>query len=120
MMIKERNNSIDFIKGVAIMSVLLLHNNIPVPFKIAWIGQAVPLFLLITASLTYSSFQSGKTLQTYYSLNTFSKMLKRIFLPFFFVVLAQCAISFFLLDNFSLFSTISGGGMGRGSYYPWI
>ena len=43
---RERDYSIDFVKGVAILFVILLHNmpNESI-YSIAYIGQAVPLFL---------------------------------------------------------------------------
>jgi peptidoglycan/LPS O-acetylase OafA/YrhL len=115
---KDRNNSIDFIKGVAILSVIILHNT-PANklFQIAWIGQAVPLFLLVTAYLTCGSFQNGKTMTVYYSKQSTGKMLKRIFVPFIFV---QCVIYFFPSINFSLYSILLQGGIGPGSYYPWL
>jgi peptidoglycan/LPS O-acetylase OafA/YrhL len=124
--IQDRDNSIDFIKGIAILSVVFLHNT-PVNklFQIAWIGQAVPLFLLVTAYLTYGSFQKGKTIKTYYSKLSIRAMLKRIFVPF---LLLQCVLSIifclysiiFCLSQFSMYSVIVSGGIGPGSYYPWV
>lgn len=45
---RERDYSIDFVKGVAILFVILLHNmpNESI-YSIAYIGQAVPLFLFV-------------------------------------------------------------------------
>lgn len=47
---RERDYSIDFVKGVAILFVILLHNmpNESI-YSIAYIGQAVPLFLLVSS-----------------------------------------------------------------------
>lgn len=55
---RERDYSIDFVKGVAILFVILLHNmpNESI-YSIAYIGQAVPLFLLVSSYLTYGGFQ---------------------------------------------------------------
>ena len=49
---RERDYSIDFVKGVAILFVILLHNmpNESI-YSIAYIGQAVPLFLLVSSYL---------------------------------------------------------------------
>lgn len=54
---RERDYSIDFVKGVAILFVILLHNmpNESI-YSIAYIGQAVPLFLLVSSYLTYGGF----------------------------------------------------------------
>lgn len=44
---RDRDYSIDFVKGVAILFVILLHNmpNESI-YSIAYIGQAVPLFFI--------------------------------------------------------------------------
>ena len=54
---RERDYSIDFVKGVAILFVILLHNmpNDSI-YSIVYIGQAVPLFVLVSSYLTYSLF----------------------------------------------------------------
>lgn len=121
MAIHKRDNSLDFIKGVATMSVVLLHN-LPhyYVFSFAWIGQAVQLFLFITAYLTYISFESGKTLENYYSKKSTIKMLNRIFKPFIVISILQCIIYYYLKDDFNFGSVIRGGGIGPGSYYPWL
>ena len=116
-----KDYSIDFIKGIAILSVIFLHNTPDkVFYQIAWIGQAVPLFLLVTGYLTYGSFQNGKKIKDYYSKSSFSKMLKRIFAPFFIITLLQCVLYYFFYSHFSWHSVISSGGIGPGSYYPWL
>lgn len=53
---RERDYSIDFVKGVAILFVILLHNmpNESI-YSIAYIGQAVPLFLLVSSDLWWFS-----------------------------------------------------------------
>ena len=118
---QKRDNSIDFIKGVAILSVIFLHNTLANKlFQIAWIGQAVPLFLLVTAYLTYGSFENGKTVTTYYSYQSTGKMIKRIFIPFLIVTLFQCVIYYLFSSHFSWYSVIRSGGIGPGSYYPWL
>lgn len=117
----DRDYSIDFIKGVAALSVVLLHNmpNYHIG-SILWIGQAVPLFLMITAYLTSTSFEKGKTLQSYYSKNSILKMLNRVFKPFLIVLFFQCLLFFFIDPEFSIKGVIASGGIGPGSYYPWI
>lgn len=114
--------SIDFIKGIAALSVILLHN---MPNKhivsIAWIGQAVPLFLLITSYLTYSSFERGKTISQYFSIGSFKALFKRVMLPFFVVTVIQLLIFIFVLKDYSICNELfSKAGIGKGSYYPWL
>ncbi len=116
-----RDNSIDFIKGIAILSVIFTHNmpNLHIG-AIVWIGQAVPLFLLVSSYLTYKSFSRGKTAESYYT--TFPKMFKRIFVPFFVITIIQYIIYSFieLKPDFSLAYVIQTGGIGPGAYYPWL
>jgi peptidoglycan/LPS O-acetylase OafA/YrhL len=119
--VKSRDSSLDFIKGIAILSVILLHST---PhhklLQIAWIGQAVPLFLLVTAYLTYGSFHRGQKLSKWYSGQSVLKMFKRILLPFVLVTLIQCIIFCIFKSNFSFLSVVTAGGIGPGCYYPWI
>ena len=90
---RERDYSIDFVKGVAILFVILLHNmpNESI-YSIAYIGQAVPLFLLVSSYLTYGGFQR-KGFNGYFSARNVKKMLDRVFLPFFLLIFSQCAIN---------------------------
>lgn len=75
---RERDYSIDFVKGVAILFVILLHNmpNESI-YSIAYIGQAVPLFLLVSSYLTYGGFQR-KGFNGYFSARNVKKMLDRV------------------------------------------
>ena len=86
---RERDYSIDFVKGVAILFVILLHNmpNESI-YSIAYIGQAVPLFLLVSSYLTYGGFQR-KGFNGYFSARNVKKMLDRVFLPFFLLIFSQ-------------------------------
>lgn len=118
----DRDKSIDFAKGIAILSVIFLHvtpeyNNYVL--SIVWIGQSVPLFLLITGYLTYSGFQKGMTVSVYYSKKSIMKMLHRIFIPFFITTLALCVLYYFFHD-LSIKKVLRVGGIGPGSYYPWL
>ena len=66
-------------------------------YSIAYIGQAVPLFLLVSSYLTYGGFQR-KGFNGYFSARNVKKMLDRVFLPFFLLIFSQCAI-FYLLKG---------------------
>lgn len=118
---KTHNYSLDFVKGIAACAVVFLHN-LPNYYigSIYWIGQAVPLFLFISAYLTYGSFQKGKTIDNYYSAKSIMKMLNRIFKPFLIMTFIQCLIFYALAPTFSLKGILGSGGIGPGSYYPWI
>lgn len=110
---------IDGAKGVAILSVILLHS-LPCLREIGWIwhiGQAVPVFLFITAYLISMRFES---LQTYFQRERFAKMLKKVFIPFVFVFLIQL-VCLALIDRLpSLKTIVKTGGIGPGSYYIWL
>ena len=110
---------IDGAKGVAILSVILLHS-LPCLREIGWIwhiGQAVPVFLFITAYLISMRFES---LQTYFQWERFAKMLKKVFVPFVFVLLIQL-VCLALIDRLPPLKTIvKTGGIGPGSYYIWL
>lgn len=75
---RERDYSIDFVKGVAILFVILLHNmpNESI-YSIAYIGQAVPLFLLVSSYLTYGGFQR-KGFNGYFSASEMIPIRKQI------------------------------------------
>ena len=113
--------SLDFMKGIAACAVVFLHNmpnfNIGSTY---WIGQAVPIFLFITAYLTYGSFQRGKSITDYYSIKSIWKMFNRIFKPFLLMTVLQVVLFYLLVPTFSLKGALISGGIGPGSYYPWI
>ena len=94
---RERDYSIDFVKGVAILFVILLHNmpNESI-YSIAYIGQVVPLFLLVSSYLTYGGFQR-KGFNGYFSARNVKKWLwSRILLSMdLFTVLADIAFCYF-------------------------
>ena len=117
----QRDNSIDFVKGIAALSVIFLHN-MPnrMIFSIGWYGQAVPLFLIVTAYLTYAGFEKGKTMADYYSSSSIKKFALRVMLPFVVVLMLQCCL--YKLFGFDLLwqRVIAEGGIGPGSYYPWL
>lgn len=110
---------IDGAKGVAIVAVVLLHS-LPCLREIGWIwhiGQAVPVFLFITAYLISMRFES---LQTYFQWERIAKMLKKVFVPFVFVLLIQL-VCLALIDRLpSLKTIVKTGGIGPGSYYVWL
>lgn len=112
-------NWVDGAKGVAILSVILQHC-IPCSYEIGWmwhIGQAVPIFLFITAYLITKRFESFRT---YYTWNRFTNMIKKIILPFMIVLLIQIVLLAVVNGVPSLKTIIKNTGIGPGSYYPWL
>lgn len=116
---EEHIDWVDGAKGVAILSVILLHS-LPCLREIGWmwhIGQAVPVFLFITAYLISIRFES---LTAYFTVKRLWKMMQKVFFPFLTVLIVQ-VISFALVNRCpSLKSLIKAGGIGPGSYYVWL
>lgn len=138
MILVKRDCSLDFVKGFAALAVVLLHN-MPNYYigSVLWIGQAVPLFLFVSAYLTYGSFERGKTIESYFSKSSMVKMMKRIFKPFLMMTIIQVviiqiiswggvndegivALSFLVDGRINYKGLIASGGIGPGSYYPWL
>ena len=117
--IKNNIEWIDGAKGIAIISVILLHS-LPCLKEIGWIwhlGQAVPVFLFISAYLTSIHFV---TIPAYFTRDRFLGIIKKIFIPYFVVLLIQI-VCLYLCDSPPTSKTIiKGGGLGPGSYYPWV
>lgn len=110
---------IDGAKGIAIVSVILLHS-LPCLREIGWmwhIGQAVPVFLFITAYLMSLRFES---LRTSFTWERLKKMLMNVFVPFLVVLFVQLIC--LALDRHcpSVKTLIKNGGIGPGAYYPWL
>lgn len=112
---------IDGAKGVAILSVFLLHCIPSIGLykigSIFHIGQAVPIFVFVTAYLVSAKFVSIKE---FFSRKHIASMLRRILLPFFIVLIAQLMF-LYALHCFPSFKTIiKFGGLGPGAYYAWL
>lgn len=111
---------LDFIKGFAILAVILLHclPNEQVG-AIAHIGQAVPLFLLVTSVLSFHKLESTP-MRDYYGFPSLRKMFRRVFRPFLLMTLLQILIYRVLKGEVDWHTLFTQGGYGPGSYYPWI
>lgn len=107
---------LDYMKGWAILSVVLLHAIVS-PHWAYFMLQAVPIFLLIQV---FHSYKKG--LENCRVFN-FAKIWQRILYPFF-------KVQFFLLCFYIVTSLgnvggvlkkfVIDGGLGPGSYYPWL
>jgi fucose 4-O-acetylase-like acetyltransferase len=117
-----RNYNLDYIKGVAILMVIVLHCLTVFKralFTLLYIEQAVPLFLITTAFLFFSkTSNAGRTNLLVDKLNV-KKTVKRIFVPF--IVFEIIIVLILLLKScFSLPTFVLSAGIGYGSYYPWV
>lgn len=118
----DRNTHIDWIdgaKGVAILSVILLHS-IPCLREVGWmlhVGQAVPVFIFITAYLISTRFES---LRAYFTLERLLKTIKKVFVPFILVLFLQVSCLAIIGQCPSIKCIIRDGGIGPGSYYVWL
>jgi fucose 4-O-acetylase-like acetyltransferase len=122
MNVTERDFSIDYIKGIAILMVIVFHCLMSYSLKIGGIlhiEQAVPLFLIASAYITFKKIKSNNQGNSYFDKNNIRKVVKRIFLPFLIFELLIVIISLIKKD-FSLLSFMLSGGKGMGSYYPWL
>lgn len=114
---------IDFLKGLAIVSVILLHalpKNVLVGIgAILHIWQAVPLFVFISFVLIYLKLER-KSLQDYYSKQSWIKLFKRIIFPF--ILMEGCILTLLLLkdDTKQVASFFQNLRIGRGAYYFYI
>lgn len=118
----DRNIHIDWVdgaKGVAILSVILLHS-LPCLRETGWmwhIGQAVPVFLFITAYLVSVRMESIKA---YFAFDRFRRMLKKVFVPFVLVLILQVGCLALADKDLSIKAIMRDGGIGPGSYYIWL
>lgn len=106
---------LDFIKAFAILSVLCGHT---FPYLdetgyFLWYGMQVPLFILI---------QVFHVLKRRTSRINATRIFNRVFLPFLIVQAGSLFINIIHGDstNVLIHKYLIGGGVGPGSYYPWI
>lgn len=108
---------IDFVKAYAILCVLFGHTFSFLLDKVAygvWAGMQVPLFILVQ---TFHCYKKEEIIVNV------SRVFFRVLLPFFVIEFITFLISicFLGLDyNHLVRDLLSNGGMGPGSYFPWI
>lgn len=118
----RRIDGLDFLKGFAILWVVLEHalpTSIAKGFTMVFPFKAVPVFFSITLYLMFRKF-SGKQeyFRDWYQWERFWQMFKKVFIPFFLVLLIQVLI--LLNKQERVISVIYAGGYGPGAYYPWV
>lgn len=107
---------IDYMKGMCIIAVIMQHA-IYIPGFEFTIKQQVPLFLLIQ---TFHSYKHGVDNCKTVNIN---KLWVRVLRPFLILQLAIIIPYCLLASNMStdfIYCFLKGGGIGPGSYYPWI
>lgn len=110
---------VDGAKGVAIISVFLLHS-LPCLREVGCllhIGQAVPIFLFVSSYLASVHYMSFKQ---YYTISRIRTMFYRVFVPFAIILGVQVAVQCVSGDCRSWQSILAYGGIGPGSYYVWL
>ena len=116
--------NIDFIKGLATISVILLHtlprNILYYSLAVYHIWQAVPIFLFITFFLSFRNFESKTvTFKEYYSNDKIKKIFIKLWLPL--IILAVFETVFFIIigNKSKAIGSLLCIGNGPGSYYIW-
>lgn len=126
MEVKARISNIDFVRGVAIISVILLHtlsaNALKLSYASLHIGQAVPIFLFITLYLSFKGLdERGGSVMSYFRKQRIGRLCKQVFLPFLIVVVLQAFVRVICgYKALSISDLVAGGGRGPGSYYFWV
>lgn len=115
---------VDFIKGLAAISVIFLHT-LPLSalkgsFAVFHIWQAVPVFLFISFYLGFRNLEKKEhVLKDYYSKERIKKIFLKIWLPL--LVLAALEAVFFLVigNKERAIGSLLCYDNGPGSYYVW-
>ena len=126
---KEKIKAIDIIKAFAIISVLILHVNVPYEFDQKFFLSlytlvSVQIFIIITGyNYTASYMNRNITLKTWYGKYNLQRKLKRILIPYILIVIFETIILYIKVDytkyrNLKYIGTLFlEGGLGPGSYY---
>ncbi len=112
---------IDGAKGIAIICVILLHclPDLDAIYYIMHIGQAVPVFVFITAYLTAIHY---KVISEYFTLTRIKNMLRTMLLPFLIVLACEVIVNYIHFGEFFHLKSLllAGGCYGPGSYYLFL
>lgn len=121
-MTQNRIPQYDFIKGFAIIAVILLHTldaHLLSSGAFLHIWQAVPLFVLVSFILLFRKLDKT-SVKEYYSKESILKISKKILLPFL-LIEGLIILIFFISGEFDeLPLSYKFLGAGPGAYYPFI
>lgn len=120
----NRIEGLDFLKGLLILYVIFEHtlpSSVAEKYFQVFPFKAVPCFFCITFFLMFCKFSRMQNyFEAHYRWDSFFRMFKKIFIPFFIVLLAQLIIML-ITGRFDEFQSVFlQGGVGPGSYYPWV
>lgn len=121
-MIKERQLEIDWLKGLAIIFVLLMHSlDSSVLYGIRqelYLGQAVPVFFMVTFYLAFKKCASTENyFRDWYSKRNFTRLFKRIIFPFLLIwglqLIGALIYGVIQRDNLLVYNVLIGGGVAQ-------
>lgn len=117
-------DNVDFIKGIAAISVIFLHT-LPMSvlkgsFAVFHIWQAVPLFIFISFYLGFRNLEKKEDVfKGYYSKERFKKIFFKIWLPLLLLAILE-ALFFLVIGNKDrAIGSLLCYDNGPGSYYVW-
>lgn len=119
-----KDKSFEFVKGVAITSVILLHTidmkSLSSMGHIYHIGQTVPIFFLTTFILSFKSLDNhaNNIFSYWFSMERLLTIVKKIIAPFFITQLLLWFTMLLLSESKEMVFAIRG--YGPGAYYFWI
>ena len=120
-MVRNKIAEYDFIKGIAILSVILLHTVsrqfLFDSYAFFYIWQAVPVFILVSYILIFRKNEREINIITYFKLGNVQKIFKRIIIPYL-TIQAIIFIIGCLKGNINLNGFVFG--VGPGAYYPFV
>lgn len=80
------------------------------------IGQAVPIFMVVSGYLGYAKYKKNCLIDLRHQI---PKLFKRVLLPFLIILLIQIFLKL-KIGNLNIESLLEKGGIGPGSYYPYV
>lgn len=116
--------NVDFIKGIAAISVILLHTLprfvLNDTFAVFHIWQAVPMFIFISFYLGFRNLEIKESvIMGYYSIDRIKKIFLKIWLPLL-IIAALEAVFFLVIGNKEkAIGCLLCYDNGPGSYYVW-
>jgi peptidoglycan/LPS O-acetylase OafA/YrhL len=117
-----RYHQLDYVKGLAILSVVLMHtivSHLDHIYAAFHIWQAVPVFFVVAGMTSAISARSSATLPDFYSLQRLARHARRILVPFAVVCAVELALLFGRgeLSLGRIFTVPIKGGLGPGCFF---
>lgn len=115
---------VDFVKGLAAISVVFLHT-LPLSvlkgsFAVFHIWQAVPIFLFISFYFGFRNLEKKEDIfKDYYSKDRFRKFFLKIWLPLLLLAVIEAIFFLYLGNKGKAIGSLLCYSNGPGSYYVW-